>query len=91
MALQVSHTLTSLIKSLESSLGILRGEVQSDLKAALHNHDRLPDKELAAQAALAIDLLHATEQLLSPGPLILADHFLGRFTIFRLWNRLTGL
>ena len=80
MALQVSQTLDSLTESLEISLSMLRGAGQKDLEAALHNHDRLPEKELAAQAAHAVDLLHATEQLLSPGPLILADHFLGELT-----------
>lgn len=77
MSPQLANTLETLIQSLETTLGILQGEGSAELHASLHDHNKLPDKELAAQAGRAVDLLHITEQLLSPGTLILADHFLG--------------
>ncbi|MCJ1352286.1 MAG: hypothetical protein MMC33_002270 [Icmadophila ericetorum] len=73
----MENTLTHLIDSLRSSLKLLKGKSHSELLATLHDHDKLPDKHVANLAHEAINLLHETEQLLEPGPLVLADHFLG--------------
>jgi hypothetical protein len=79
MASKVSleSTLTNLIDSLESTLQVLKQDAQAELKDTLHNHDRIPDKNIARIASKAVNLLHETEQLLEPGSLVLADHFLG--------------
>ena len=73
----MEYTLVHLIDSLQSTLKVLKGDANTQLKSALHNHERLPDKQMANLASRAIDLLHETEQLLEPGPSVLADHFLG--------------
>lgn len=73
----MESTLTHLIGSLQSSLKSLKGDTNGELVAALHDHDKLPDKHVASLARDAVDLLHETEQLLEPGSLVLADHFLG--------------
>ena len=73
----MENALSQLVECLQSTLSVLEGPENAHLKAALHDHSKLPDKLLARQAAKAIDLLHRTEQLLEPGPLVLADHFLG--------------
>ena len=74
----MENTLIHLIDSLRSSLKLLKGRTNDELRAALHDHDKLPDKYVASLAREAINLLHETEQLLEPGPLVLADHFLGK-------------
>jgi len=51
--------------------------LNAELMKALHDTTCLPDKDTAQLAAQAIDLLHETAQILQPGHLILADHFLG--------------
>jgi hypothetical protein len=53
--------------------------VNAMLMEELHNtaHMRLPDKDASSLASQTIDVLHETIQLLQPGHLILADHFLG--------------
>ena len=73
----MDYTLTHLIDSLQSTLKILRGDANAQLVSELHDHDKLPSKKLAGLASQAVDLLHETEQLLEPGSLVLADHFLG--------------
>ncbi len=73
----MDSTLTNLIDALHSTLNILKGDAHAQLQAALHDHDKLPNRKLADLAAQAVDLLHETEQLLEPGSLVLADHFLG--------------
>ena len=78
----MEYTLVHLIDSLQSTLKVLKGDANTQLMSALHNHERLPDKKLANLASRAIDLLHETEQLLEPGPLVLADHFLGWWLSF---------
>lgn len=55
------------------------GEMREELQKALHDDQSLPDKQIAASAAATINLLHELEQLLEPGHLVLADHFLGSF------------
>ena len=75
--LEMENTLIHLIDALRSSLKVLKGEAKGQVIAQLHDHDKLPDKKLANLASEAIDLLHETEQLLEPGSLTLADHFLG--------------
>ena len=74
----MENTLIHLIDSLESALRILKSNNKADILAALHDHSRLPDKKLYGLASKTVDLLHETEQLLEPGTLVLADHFLGR-------------
>ena len=76
---KVEQSLVLLIDSLHVSLQALKGDLHEELTAALHDDSLLPNKRLANLAANAIDLLHETEQLLEPGPLVLADHFLGMF------------
>ena len=73
----MENTLTHVIGTLESALEFLKGNGRSELIAELHDYSRLPDKRLYQLANKAVDLLHETEQLLEPGPLVLADHFLG--------------
>ncbi|KAH8585423.1 S-adenosyl-L-methionine-dependent methyltransferase, partial [Bisporella sp. PMI_857] len=73
----MDYTLIHLIDSLQSTLKVLKGPAKDQLLATLHDHDKLPDKRLADLASTAIDLLHETEQILEPGSLVLADHFLG--------------
>ncbi len=74
----MDYTLTHLIDSLQSTLKILKDEANAQLLADLHDHNKLPRKKLVGLASQAIDLLNETEQLLEPGSLVLADHFLGR-------------
>jgi hypothetical protein len=75
---ELDSTLTELVRYLQSTLGILKGEAREQLEAALHNHEGLPDKKVSKLASSAVDLLNETEQLLEPGSLVLADHFLGK-------------
>jgi gliotoxin/aspirochlorine biosynthesis O-methyltransferase len=77
----MENTLIHLVASLQSTLGVLKGRSKGELVATLHKHDKLPDKKMAGLASQAVDLLHETEQLLEPGPLVLADHFLGIYPI----------
>lgn len=70
--------LADLKYALQVALDTLKREpVKSELHDALHNDDSLPDKAMASLAAETIDLLAETQQLLEPGHLVLADHFLG--------------
>jgi hypothetical protein len=74
----VEALLEQLISSLKSSLQLLTADdTRAHLDATLHNDARLPEKKLATMASETIDLLHQVEQLLEPGHLVLADHFLG--------------
>ena len=73
----MDYTLIHLIDSLQSALKILKGDANAQLLADLHDHNKLPSKKLVGLASQAIDLLNETEQLLEPGSLVLADHFLG--------------
>ncbi|KAG6988947.1 hypothetical protein G7Y79_00067g095620 [Physcia stellaris] len=75
----MESTLTCLIATLRSTLQSLNGDQQGELLAQLHDHNKLPSRSLAKLASEAVDLLHETEQLLEPGPLILADHFMGGY------------
>lgn len=72
----MEQTLRGIVDSLTSSLVNLKAS-KVELESLLHNHDSLPDKAIASLASEAIDLLHETKQLLEPGSLVLADHFLG--------------
>ncbi|KAL9084062.1 MAG: hypothetical protein Q9165_008263 [Trypethelium subeluteriae] len=74
----MEETLRTLVDSLDVALGLLKGDsdVHAQLLAKLHSQKELPDREISALAYKAIDRLHETEQLLEPGPLVLADHFL---------------
>lgn len=71
--------LQSLNSQLSSVRNQLKGKLHGELQDLLHNHDKgvLPDSRIANLAAQSIDLLHDVEQMLEPGHLILADHFLG--------------
>ncbi|PVH97233.1 S-adenosyl-L-methionine-dependent methyltransferase [Periconia macrospinosa] len=62
----MASELTSLNTRLEHVLGTLKSEAGA-----------LPDPELRRLANQSIDLLHQIEQMLEPGYLVLADHFLG--------------
>lgn len=76
----VRITLETLIQQVESARDILLGNGQQELLKALHDDVALPEPEMEALAGKAINLLHETQQLLEPGNLILADHFLGTQT-----------
>jgi hypothetical protein len=78
----MEQTLNQLISSLESTVSQLKGPYRTELENALHDHDKLPDKKLSELATRAGNLLHEVEQMLEPGPLVLADHFLGNFNLF---------
>ena len=71
--------LTQLIGTLESTIKALKGDSNAALLAALHDHSKLPDKEVYGLAGRAVDLLHEAELLLEPSSLTLADHFLGMY------------
>ncbi|PSN67010.1 S-adenosyl-L-methionine-dependent methyltransferase [Corynespora cassiicola Philippines] len=76
----MSTALNSLNTQLEDVLRTLKSEpVNSELQKGLHDHSEgaLPDPELSKLASRSIDLLHEIEQMLEPGHLVLADHFLG--------------
>lgn len=75
----MEYTLQSLNKQLASVRDQLKGKLRDELQTRLHNHDKgvLPDSRIASVAAQSIDLLHEVEQMLEPGHLVLADHFLG--------------
>lgn len=53
--------------------------VHAVLMEELHDTSemRLPSQEASSLASQTIDVLHETIQLLQPGHLVLADHFLG--------------
>jgi hypothetical protein len=61
--------------------------VNAMLMEELHNtaSTSLPNKDASSLASQTIDVLHETIQLLQPGHLLLADHFLGmpRFVALR--------
>jgi hypothetical protein len=73
----VQLTLSNLTSSLRATLALLQGPLNPCLESVLHDPDRLPDANGLKLAAEAVDLLGQTQKLLDPGPLILADHFLG--------------
>ncbi|KAI4641281.1 hypothetical protein J4E93_008160 [Alternaria ventricosa] len=76
----MASTLTSLNTHLEDVLRTLKSQaVSQELQKGLHDHTKgsLPDPELQRLANKSIDLLHEIEQMLEPGYLVLADHFLG--------------
>lgn len=51
--------------------------MDATLRNKLHNSNGLPDKNIAALASKAVDVLHEVQLMLQPAQLILADHFLG--------------
>lgn len=77
---RIESTLITLNQHLEKVLEVLKSEeVKQELHESLHNHNKgvLPSSSAAALANATIDRLHEIEQLLEPGHLVLADHFLG--------------
>lgn len=54
--------------------------VNAMLMEELHDtaNMKLPNMEASSLASQTIDVLHETIQLLQPGHLVLADHFLGK-------------
>lgn len=76
--MELQDVLAKLVADLRTSwIALNRESVRSELQDALHNNDRLPERKMASIASDAVDLLHQMGQLLEPGHLILADHFLG--------------
>ena len=76
--MELQGVLAKLAADLRTSwIALNRENVHSELQDALHNNDRLPEPKVASMASDAVDLLHQLEQLLEPGHLVLADHFLG--------------
>ena len=76
----MEETFISLNRHLGSVLEFLQSDaLEQELKVALHNHDEgaLPSLKMAEITSKTIDLLHSIEQLIEPGHLVLADHFLG--------------
>ena len=79
-----SNALHELIHGLEASLRALNEEsVARELKVALHDPEKLPNRNVAGLAEKAINLLGELDLLLEPGHMVLADHFLGILTLFR--------
>ncbi|CZT21188.1 related to O-methyltransferase GliM [Ramularia collo-cygni] len=76
---------TSLLETLTDSLHDLQkiharltlSHVKRQLEASLHDTEALPHKEVFAISSKIVDVLYATDRLLQPGNLVLADHFLG--------------
>ena len=81
----MENTLIHLIDCLDSALRVLKDGSNTELLAALKSNSSLPQKKICDLASKAVDLLHETEQLLEPGPLVLADHFLGREHIWYIF------
>lgn len=79
MAPQDAHeVLGTLVRDLTTSLNALKGEpTWSEMRQALHDDKKLPEKGIFTQSSEAINLLHQIGQLLEPAHLVLADHFLG--------------
>ncbi|OTB04090.1 hypothetical protein M426DRAFT_321185 [Hypoxylon sp. CI-4A] len=69
--------LLDLIDSLKTASLRLNGDAKQTLQTTLHNTEKLPDRKLSLLASETLDLLSEVRQLLEPGHLILADHFLG--------------
>lgn len=51
--------------------------IKHQLNASLHDTESLPIKEVSDLRNQILDVLHASDRLLQPGNLVLADHFLG--------------
>ena len=80
-------TLSQLVQELTVLRDLLHvPHISAEISHRLHDPARLPDKETAALAAQAVDLLHETERILQPSHLILADHFLGTH-VYLCWMR----
>jgi hypothetical protein len=76
--MELQGVLAKLVADLRISWDALNHEsVRLEIQDALHKNDRLPERKMASTASDAVDLLHQLQQLLEPGHLILADHFLG--------------
>ncbi|KAF3483159.1 uncharacterized protein GIQ15_02483 [Arthroderma uncinatum] len=73
----LQSTLETLISQVEATRNALLENGQKVLLQALHTDKDLPDPALEILAGKAINVLHETQQLLEPGHLVLADHFLG--------------
>ncbi|KAK6363988.1 hypothetical protein LTS17_012617 [Exophiala oligosperma] len=75
----MEEELIGLRRSLEAFSAKIRGSLNAELLQALNAYGpkQLPDKKLSVLAAENVDLLHSIEQMLTPAPLLLADHFLG--------------
>lgn len=78
----MEQELKTLKATLAGALGQLSGPLKTELSQSLHTYgkNQLPHKPLSELAAETVDLLHSIEQLLTPAPLIVADHFLGKKT-----------
>lgn len=53
--------------------------IQKQLEDSLHDTENLPHKKISTLSSEIVDVLYATDRLLQPGNLVLADHFLGTF------------
>ncbi|KAI0508612.1 putative O-methyltransferase [Xylaria bambusicola] len=73
----MESTLQQLIESLKAASRDLSGNQHEQLQTKLHNTDKLPDRNVFLLASEALNLLSEVRLLLEPGPLILADHFMG--------------
>lgn len=77
--IKMEATLHLLNAHLEAVRDQLKGDLQEELQKSLHDHTEgaLPYTSHASLSSQSIDMLHEIEQLLEPGQLVLADHFLG--------------
>ncbi|EGE04741.1 hypothetical protein TEQG_08680 [Trichophyton equinum CBS 127.97] len=73
----LESTLKTLISQVEATRNALLENGQRGLLQTLHTDKDLPDSAVEVLAGKAINILHETKQLLEPGHLVLADHFLG--------------
>lgn len=82
----MEEELIGLSRSLEAFSAKIRGSLNAELLQALNAYGpkQLPDKKLSVLAAENVDLLHSIEQMLTPAPLLLADHFLGKTVSHRV-------
>jgi hypothetical protein len=81
----IEAVLVDLRAKLQTTLAQLQGSSRQELFSSLHvyGQNELPNEELSKIAAENVDLLNSIEQLLTPSPLVLADHFLGNSLTFR--------
>lgn len=76
----MEQELTTLKATLANTFNQFSGPLMTELSQSLHTDEKnqLPHQQLSELAAETVDLLHSIEQLLTPPPLIVADHFLGK-------------
>jgi hypothetical protein len=75
--------LTVLITTLRYTTDQLRGPLHKELRAAIFDPERLPDKKITALASEVENLLEEIGLLIQPPVSLLADNFLGTLSSSR--------